>query len=534
MNPHPESPTQATTQPVWHADPVENVAKKLDTALNDGVTKAQAEPRLAEFGPNTLQTIQQVRWHTVLARQYINALILILFLAAGISLAVGEATDAITILIIILLNSILGFLQEWRAEHAIKALQEMLSASCTVVRDGQEQTIDAEQLVPGDIVLLDMGARVPADLRLAESLNLKVDESSLTGESVSVRKDIPPVPPEYSINERASMAWMGTTVMNGRARGVVVATGMNTEFGRIATLTQTVGDETTPLQRKLGVLGRQLGALSIAISILIVVLGWSLGKPLSDMFFTGVSLAVAVVPEGLPVVVTITLALGIRAMVRRKALLRRLQAAETLGAASVICTDKTGTLTENEMTVQRILLPGGEFSVTGVGYEPEGDFAMDGQIVDPARHPDLMALLETSLRCNNADISYDGSEWSHTGEPTEAALVVAAHKAGLRSEETLNAVSEFSFNSSRKRMTVMEQNSDGLMAHVKGAPEVILERCSRILDHDQETVMTAANREIAVEAYLNLARQGLRTLAIARRRLPADVPLDEENVEQEL
>ena len=534
MQPYAETDTHSVTRFDWHADKADDVAHKLETDTVTGLTPEQVEFRLAEVGPNTLQTIQQVRWHAVLARQFFSALILILFVAAGISLAVGEVADAITILVIILLNSALGFFQEWRAEHAIQALQRMLSVTCTVTRDGREKTIDAEQLVPGDIALLDTGERVPADLRLADVINLKVDESSLTGESVAVSKNAEPVPPESSINERTSMAWMGTTVMNGRGTGVVVATGMNTEFGRIATLTQTVGDETTPLQRKLGALGQQLGALSIGVSIVIVLLGWLLGKPLLDMFLTGVSLAVAVVPEGLPVVVTITLALGVRAMVGRNALLRRLQAAETLGAASVICTDKTGTLTENEMMVQRIWLPSGELSVAGVGYEPVGDFASNGHTFDPTNLPDLMALLETGLRCNHADISFDGQEWRHTGEPTEAALVVAAHKAGLNSEKFPDVTTEFSFNSGRKRMTIVEETPAGLLAHVKGAPEVILERCARVSTHDGDVPMTSDDRETAAAAYVNLARQGLRTLAIARRRLADDVPLNEDSVERDM
>ena len=255
-------------------------------------------------------------------------------------------TDAITIMVIVVLNGVLGFVQEWKAERAIEALQRMLAPHCKVVRDGHEQKIDAKGLVPGDMVMLEIGDRVPGDLRLIEALDLRLDESSLTGESESVSKEIDPADKEAPLSARSSVVWMGTAVTNGRARGVVTATGMATEFGRIAQLTQTIGRKATPLQRKLGVLGKQLGIFSIAISVVVAFTGWLLGKPLLEMFMTGVSLAVAVVPEGLPAVVTITLALGVRAMVRRRALLRRLQASETLGAATVICTDKTGTLTQ--------------------------------------------------------------------------------------------------------------------------------------------------------------------------------------------
>lgn len=518
----------------WYALENESVITKLQTDPSLGLHSEEARQRLQQYGQNTLQTLERVSWYAVMARQFVNVLIIILLAAAAIALAIGEVTDAITILVIVVLNGVLGFVQEWKAERAIEALQRMLSPHCKVVRAGLENPIDSSELVPGDIVLLEIGDRVPADLRLVEALNLKVDESSLTGESESTSKDIAPVNPDTPLAERASMAWTGTAVTNGRARGVVVATGMDTEFGRIARLTQTVGQESTPLQRKLGVLGKQLGVFSIAVSTIVALVGWLLGKPLLEMFLTGVSLAVAVVPEGLPAVVTITLALGIRAMVRRQALLRRLQAAETLGAATVICTDKTGTLTQNEMTVQRIWLPSGEIQLTGVGYEPKGQFKRDGQPIPHQERPDLLALLETGLRCNHARIYKDDQAWYEIGEPTEAALVVAACKADLHPEEHPHTISEFSFNSRRKRMTVIEHRPQGLIAHVKGAPEAILERCTRILDTSREREITEADRQSASTAYQSLASQGLRTLALARRVLPEGIALDEEHVECDL
>jgi Ca2+-transporting ATPase len=295
-----------------------------------------------------------------------------------------------------------------------------------------------------------------------------------------------------------------------------------------------VGEEITPLQRKLAVLGKQLGIFSVAISVVVAASGWLLGKPLLEMFLTGVSLAVAVVPEGLPAVVTITLALGIRSMVRRRALLRRLQAAETLGAATVICTDKTGTLTQNEMTVQRIWVPSGEITVTGIGYDPAGHFEREGKKIDYHKRQDLLALLDSGLRCNHAHIQKDEKGWHEIGEPTEAALVVAAYKAWLHREEPRHTISEFSFNSRRKRMTVIEHRPEGLIAHVKGAPEVIIDRCTSIVDGPEEREMTGADREAASEAYQKLAEQGLRTLAIARRTLNEGITHDDEDVEQNL
>jgi Ca2+-transporting ATPase len=518
----------------WHSFDIDSVIAKLKTDPERGLSTQEANNRIQEYGTNTLQSTRKVHWYTVFARQFIDVLILILLVAAAVSLAIGALGDAITILVIVLLNGVLGFIQEWKAEKSIEALKQMLEPRCEVLRDGANQTIDARDLVPGDILLLNIGDRVPADIRLIEGINLKVDESSLTGESTSVSKAIDTVPVDTPLAERSSVAWMGTAVTNGRGMGIVTSTGMSTEFGRIAQLTETVDSEATPLQRKLAVLGKQLGILAVIISTIVALSGWLLGKPLLDMFLTGVALAVAVVPEGLPAVVTITLALGIRAMVKRRALLRRLQAGEALGSATIICTDKTGTLTQNQMTVQRIWLPSGEFELTGVGYAPVGDFQKNGEQVDLSKQKDISTLLESGLRCNHARIAKDERGWYAIGEPTEAALVVAANKAGLHLEELSHIVSEFSFNSLRKRMTVIEQSPVGLIAHVKGAPEVILERSTLILDGEQVRTLNDTDKVAANTAYLALAEQGLRTLAIARRILPSDISLDEEHVEQNL
>ncbi|MCB0000003.1 MAG: HAD-IC family P-type ATPase [Anaerolineales bacterium] len=338
----------------YHALSPAHVAARLGTDLEAGLAETAVSQRQEQYGANTLQVSQRTPWYVVLGRQFIDVLIFVLFIAAIISAALGEMVDAIAIVAIMLLNGVLGFVQEWKAEQAIEALQQMLAPRCRAVRSGHEREIGADELVPGDVVLLTIGDRVPADVRLVRSFDLKIDESSLTGESVPVNKGAEAVALDAPLAERPSMAWMGTAVTNGHGRGIVVATGMETEFGRIAQMTQTVQEEVSPLQRQLGVLGKQLAVIAIGISILVSIVGWLTGKPLLDMFLTGVSLAVAAVPEGLPAVVTLTLALGIRAMVRRRALLRRLQAAETLGSTTLICTDKTGTLTQNEMTVQQI------------------------------------------------------------------------------------------------------------------------------------------------------------------------------------
>jgi Ca2+-transporting ATPase len=518
----------------WHALEIDDVINALQSDRHRGLSNDQVADRLHRFGPNILAAVGKNRWYQVFVRQFADALVIILFIAAFISLLVGDLGDAITILAIVIFNGSLGFVQEWRAEQAIESLRKMLQPQSTVIRDGQPLIIDATRLVPGDIVELGIGDQVPADMRLCEAISLKTDESLLTGESRSIDKSTDPVPHDAPVTDRSALIYMGTTVTNGHGRGVVTNSGMNTEFGRIARMTQTVGRETTPLQIQLARLGKQLGAFAIGTSLLIALLGWMLGKPPIEMIMTGISLAVAIVPEGLPAVVTITLALGVRAMVRRRALLRRLQAAETLGGATVICTDKTGTLTENKMSLQHIWLPSGSVQVTGTGYSPEGDFRDAGESIDPGMRPDLLALLTTGLSCSRARIQPDDNGWQAIGEPTEAALVVAAKKAGLTRDPDVRPASEFSFDSTRKRMTVVERGADGVTAHVKGAPEVILQRCTRLMESSGIREITEADLNEASNAYVDMARRGLRTLALAKRDLPPDASLTEDAVEQDL
>ncbi len=517
----------------WHTIPAEQVLEKLQSDPKVGLSQDEVQRRQAEHGPNKLVDVRRKQWYQILLPQFTNVLIIILLIAAAIAFAVGEAGDAITILAIVVLNGILGFIQEWRAELAMEALQKMLSPRCRVYRQGHDHEIDAVDLVPGDIVILEIGDKVPADLRIFEALNVKIDESILTGESVSVTKSVETIGSDAPLAERTPMAWMGTSVTNGRAKGVVVATGMTTEFGRIAHLTLTIGEEATPLQRKLGVLGKQLGIFAIIVSAFVAVIGWLAGKPLMQMFLTGIALAVAVIPEGLPIVMTITLALGTRIMVKRRALLRNLQAAESLGSATVICTDKTGTLTRNEMTLKRIWLPASEISVTGTGYDPAGHFEQDERRIDHTQRSDLLTLLHTGLRCNNSSLSEDEYGWHAVGDPTEAALVVAARK-GLHPDDHPRMLTEFSFNSTRKRMTVVEQLPDGMLAHAKGAPEVILSRSTSILDGERIRPLTDSDRESFMEACEEMARSGLRTLALAQRLLPEEIAFEEDAVENEL
>jgi len=524
--------TSSKSNPDWHTASIEATITALKSDLQQGLSSAEATQRLAEQGLNTLQTTKRQHWYNILVRQFLDVLIAILLIAALISLAIGEVGDALTIFTIIILNGILGFVQEWKAEKALEALAQMLAPYCIVVRNGREQKIEAQYLITGDIVILEIGNRVPADLRLLETVNFKADESALTGESSSVHKEITPVTLDTPLAKQSSMVWMGTNITNGRARGIVVATGMDTAFGHIAQLTCDITREATPLQRKLAILGKQLGIISIVISMIVALAGWLLGKPLLEMFLIGVSLAVAVVPEGLPAVVTITLALGVRAMVRRRALLRRLQAAEALGAATVVCTDKTGTLTQNEMTLRRIWLAAGEIQVTGTGYNPAGHFEVDKQQLDYQQRPDLLALLKAGLICNHSHLEKDDKGWYQVGEPTEAALVVAAYKGWLSPPTEEQNLIEFSFNSSRKRMTIIQPSAEGArQAFVKGAPEIILERCTHILEGNEERSLLEADRNAFITAYTQMANDGLRTLALAQRTLPGAMTLDKDTVE---
>jgi Ca2+-transporting ATPase len=535
MHPAPQTAgPQIDRRIAWHSQSAPDTERHLNSDRSAGLTTSAAIERLSKFGTNELKRIGVRAWYVVLANQFFDVLILILGLAAAVSLFIGHVIDAVTIISIVILNGALGFVQEWRAERSLEALQQLLSPKCTVIRDGIELAIDSTQLVPGDLVNLETGNRVPADMRLVETLNLRVDESVLTGESSSVHKDSTALDEDTPMASRGCMAWMGSSVTNGRALGLVVATGMETEFGQIASLAQSVGQDRTPLQKRLGDLGKVLGIISIALSAAVAALGWALGKSAVDMFLTGVALAVAIVPEALPIVVTTTLALGIRAMVKKRALFRRLQAAETLGSATVICADKTGTMTTNQMTVTTIWLPSERIDVTGQGYDPAGHFEKEGQRIDYAEHADLLWLLQTGLICNHARVTRMQKGWSESGEPTEAALLVAAYKAWLSLDDAPERVSELSFNSKRKRMSVIVRSGDELIAHVKGAPETILARCTTLRKNGQDRVIEDADKKELDDTYKTMAASGLRVLALARRNVESATRLDEDDVERDL
>jgi len=519
--------------PDWYSLAPDEVRRELDTGP-EGLSSQEAAARLERYGANVLREEARETRLRVFLRQFKSVLIVILIVAAAISFLVGEALDAAAILIIVVLNALLGFSQEWQAGEAIEALKKLLVQHAVVIRDGERQEIDAAGVVPGDLVLLDMGERVPADLFLVEATSLEVDEAPLTGESSPVDKAPGMLPAETPLAERSNMTFAGTTVVNGHGRGIVVATGMQTEFGRIAGLSQRVGDEATPLARQMDRLGRDLGLIAVGIAVLAVAVGLLQQRELLEMFLVGVSLAVAVIPEGLPAVVTLTLAIGIKNMMRQNCLIRHLPASETLGAVSVICTDKTGTLTRNEMTVVRVRTPDEEFEVTGAGYAPEGEFLVEGRPVDPLADQGLRLFLRTVLLCNHAAFALSEGGWRIFGTPTEGALVVAAAKAGLSRDDAPEAATEFSFNSTRKRMTSVYPGEGGHVAHVKGAPEVLLARSSRLMVGGSAVPLTGDRRAALLHEIEGYASQGLRVIGAASRTLPAGLEWTADAVEEDL
>ncbi|WP_127557932.1 cation-translocating P-type ATPase [Nioella ostreopsis] len=477
----------------------------MNDPFSTGLTSAEAARRLAEHGPNRLAETRAVSPLRILARQFAGFLVLVLIAAMVVAAALDEVIDALAIGLVVLLNGILGFVQEWRAETALAALRRMLDPKARVVRDGQQQMIETSAIVPGDLVVMEAGDRVPADIALHIALQLKVDESVLTGESLPVDKS----------GEDATVH-MGTSVVAGRAEGIVTATGSRTQFGQIAELTGSVGEKQTHLTRQLSHLARQMGFAAIALGGAVVAAGLIVGQDLLDMFMTGLSLAVAIVPEGLPAVVTITLALGASAMVRHHALARRLQAVETLGAASVICTDKTGTLTENKMTAARVWLPGDRsFTVTGTGYDPSGHIEGPEGALRHGDDPVLSELLDCAMICNHASLRQKAGEWQMVGEPTEGALMTLAYKGWAPLPDPASVQSEQAFSSERKRMSVVSSRQGGPVLYAKGAPEAILDVCTQVAGPEGPVPMVGAARRIIEDAYTHMAGEGLRVIALA-------------------
>ena len=550
-----------------HALAVEQLSESFDTHLKTGLSSSQAQTRLEKYGLNELVERPRPGFLKMLLDQFNNFLVIILIVAAVISLILGEIVDASAIMAIVVLNAILGVVQESKAEQALAALKKMTAPNASVLRDGHRITIPANELVLGDVVYLEAGNYVPADIRLVETVNLKVEEASLTGESVPVNKDARVVlDRDIPLGDRKNSAFMGTVVSYGRGTGLVTSTGMYTQIGLIAEMLQSFEDEDTPLQRKLDDLGKLLGVVSLIICGIIFLYGilrdtqpllifregpgayfQAHQHDIVELFMTAVSLAIAAVPEGLPAVVTICLALGMQRMVRRHSLIRKLPAVETLGCATVICSDKTGTLTQNEMTVVQGWAQGNSFRVSGEGYSPVGEFStLEGTAYDPKQNGAVSLLLHGATLCSDARLEESGREdgqsmYRMVGDPTEGALVVAAEKAGIHQQDAeiqYPRVMEIPFDSARKRMVTIHElqfplkgltNGAGKIAFIKGAPDVLLSYCSYIASGDQVIDLTSGIREKALAANSEMARQALRVIGVAYR--PIDKLPDADNLE---
>ncbi len=558
---------EAEQEPVWHSLSAEETIQELNTHRMLGLSTAEVQNRLKLYGFNELQEAPRPTFWNRLWDQINDFLIWLLLAASLISLIIGDYIEAGAILAIVILNSILGVVQESRAEEALAALKKMSAPEAQVIRDGIQKTIPTRELIPGDLVILETGNFVPADVRLIEAINLQLNEASLTGESVPVQKRADTVfDRELPLGDRKNTAYMSTVVSYGRGRGVVVSTGMNTQIGLIAQMVQSYENEPTPLQRKLDQLGKVLGISALAICaavFLINILRLFLSPPASvsitesvlEMFMVAVSLAIAAVPEGLPAVVTICLALGMQRMVQRHALLRQLSAVEALGSSTVICSDKTGTLTQNAMTVVQIWSDGKIYDVTGDGYDPEGEFHLNGSEIDPSENSTIRMFLQSILLCNDAYIETSGTStdrltWRMVGDPTEGALIVVAAKAGLWRydlESSMPRRAEIPFDSERKTMTTIHEFGSGSMvtgntdapfvAMVKGAPDIILSKCRYWMIEGKVAPLTDQDREKILEINSQMASRALRVLGAAVRffdRLPEGDDLKPERIEDDL
>jgi Ca2+-transporting ATPase len=553
-----EHDTQAPVVP-WYAISSELCATRLNTHTEIGLSDENVRDRFAAQGPNELPEAQPPSLLRLFLSQFTSVIVWVLIGAAIISGLLEDWLDAAAILTIVLLNGLLGFVQEFRAERSLAALRKMSVATARVIRDGVLRSIPARELVSGDVIILEAGDRIPADARLIYAANFQVQEASLTGESTPVQKHAGVIAgADVPLADRINMAFMGTIAVSGKARALVVATALRTELGRIAAMMQKESEAEraeTPLQRRLEQFGYTLLWLALAVVAVVFALGYLRGEPLVTMFMTSVSLAVAAVPEGLPTVVTITLALGVTRMVKRHALIRKLPAVETLGSATVICTDKTGTLTKNEMTVTKLFVGTAAFEVTGEGYQPVGEireaskvresgselkvlsselsgkgieFRSDNlelrtQNSEPSQSPALRDLLTAAVLCNSATLREEHGAWQVIGDPTEGALLVVAGKAALRID-TLDQASHFlgevPFDPERKMMTIVRRTADGPVAYVKGAPDVLLRHCMHRLAMNGTTEpLTESIRAAILDANASFAHQALRVLAMARRRL---------------
>lgn len=518
----------------WHSLTTEETIDSLD-AHKEGLPVPEAEARLEKFGPNEIQGESKVSIWELLFHQVKNPLVYVLVVAAIISLTAGKTIDAIVIVVVIVLNTLIGFFQEYQAEEALAALKAQAAPEAEVIRkpedadDYMEMSVPTAYIVPGDVILLDEGTRVPADARLLESFNLEVDEAMLTGESFSVEKSAELLEGELPIGDRLNLVYGGTSITRGRARAIVYATGKDTEMGKIATLIQETEKAESPLQIQTYDLSKKLGLIAFVVALVMVGVGLLVSLDIQDVFLYALATAVSAIPEGLPAVMSITLAIGVNRMAKRNAIIRRLPAVDTLGAASVICTDKTGTLTKNKMTAQKIMAGDKVVDITGTGYTPEGDFRYNDEKFDPCDDPDVRLSLMIGSLCNDSRLTQhrDGRQyWDIKGDPTEAALVVAATKAGFHKEKLekqYRRIDELPFSSKTKFMATFHDNGDEeVWVFIKGAPEVVLSYCGHIQVDGEQKTMSEDERKKILDHNHDMAEQALRVLGLAYHKIPKD------------
>ena len=544
----------------WHSEKVDDVLRGLDVT-HEGLSSQEAQERLKKYGYNELVAKKRKSALMMFLGQFKDVFILLLIAAVIFSAIIGyydvltgaaegvmEAlADSIIIGAIVVLVAVTGFVQEYRAEKAIEAMKKLTAPKAHVVRDGQEVIIPAKEIVPGDIIVLESGDQVAADARIIEAIELKASEAVLTGESTSVNKDVPAVKSDAAISERRNTVFTATHIVYGRGKAVVTTTGMNTEFGKIAEMVQTAQEEETPLQKKLDKFASKIAKVVVGVCVLIflleafdvVISGIFRVEGFIQAFLSSISLAISAVPEGLPAIVTVALALGAREFARRNALVRRLSSAEGLGAVTVICSDKTGTITKGEMTVRQIYADQKFLEVTGVGYEPKGEFKLGAEVVKPEGDAEL--LLRIGALCNNAQLrkKNEDNTWEIFGDPTEGALIVAAEKAALGKEKLggiFPRVREIPFTSERKLMTTVHKTPQNkLVAYLKGAPETVLEKCTHILENGKEVKLTEAKINKVLQANEQLASDALRVLAMAYKQLPsASEKYEDDAIERDL
>ncbi len=527
---------QGQQDQAWYARDAAEVADLLATDGGSGLTAGEAARRLEDHGPNELDSGGGPNPLKIFLRQFANILVIVLMIAAVVSFVIGERIDAIVIMAIVIINAILGFVQEYRAEQAVEALQRMASPTATVLRDGKQVEVESREVVPGDILVLETGDKIAADGRVSESFNLEADEALLTGESVPVSKHVDPNAPETDLADRSAEVFMGTHVTYGRGRAIVTETGMQTQMGRIAQQVRSSDATHTSLEQKLERLATWLLIVVIGLCAIVFLIGWLVRdrEPLG-LFMAVVSLAVAAIPEGLPAVVTLSLAISVRNMAQRNAIVKRLSAAEALGSTTVICSDKTGTMTANEMAVVRIRTGDGTFEVEVDGYAPTGQVLLDDR---PAgEQPSLRELARVAVLCNDSSLHEDG-DWTISGDPTEGALLPLARKIGTNEQE-LRAryprVQEVSFDSTRKRMSTIHRSNVAYFVATKGAAESVLPQCTRVLRGGQVVEMDDETRSRILEAVSDMAADALRVLALARREMDELCdPCNAETVERDL